>query len=198
MARPLIRLLAVVTGLASLSCARVPAEPPKSALTQAGLAQLQGRTPAILQRDLMNFADRFASSTAAAYDELAAVTPNPEAKRIAIERKVNHVASAYANAPQPSPIAGLLDMLVMTRLLRETSQDPWFAEMFGDHSLKLVIKLRVQEEDLWAQAGRYLTEEQLKELSDAIKVWRETHPGERYVSMVRLSDFPEAKSPAER
>src|SRR4051794_14808852 len=107
MARPLIRPLAVIVGLAALGCART-AEPPKAALSQEGLAQLKSATPAVLQRDLMNFADRFASSTAAAYDELAAVAPTPEARRVAIERKVNHVASAYANATQPSPIAGLL------------------------------------------------------------------------------------------
>jgi hypothetical protein len=82
----------------------------------------------------------------------------------------------------------------MTRLLRETAQDPWFSEIFGDNAPKVVIKLRVQEEDIWTLAKRYLTEAQLKELGDAIQRWREAHPAERYVSMVRLSEFPEAQS----
>jgi hypothetical protein len=195
MKRPLIHLLAGVTAaLLSLGCAQNP-KPAQS--KQAGSSEAfsePGGKREFLQRELMNFADRFASSTAATYDELAAAVPKPEAKRIAIERKVAIAESAFANATEESPIVGLLDMLVMTRLLRETAQDPWFSEIFGDHVPKVVIKLRVQEEDIWTLAARYLTEAQLKELSDAIQRWREAHPAERYVSMVRLSEFPEAQS----
>lgn len=194
MKRPPIHLLAGVMAFISLGCAQSPRPAQaKQAASSEAFSELQN-SHEILQRELMNFADRFASSTAAAYDELASVATDPEAKRIAIERKVSHAASAYVNATEASPIVGLLDMLVMTRLLRETAQDPWFTEIFGDNAPKVVIKLRVQEEDIWKLAGRYLTEGQLKELSAAIQTWRESHPAERYVSMVRLTEFPEAKT----
>jgi len=147
-----------------------------------------------LRRDLMNFADRFASSMVAAYDEIAGKTPRADLKRLILERKLNSVASAYMNAAEPNAIVGLLDMLVMARLLREVSEEAWFSEMFGEHAPGIVIKLRVQEEDIWNLALRYVTEAQLEELRDVIDKWRQAHPAERYVSMVRVSDFPQAQS----
>ena len=198
MKRPLIHLLlAGLAALVSFNCAQSPKSPQAKAdaSSSEAFAELRSKHE-LLRRDLMNFADRFASSMAAAYDELATAVANPLAKRIATERKFTNASSAFANATQENPIVGLLDMLVMTRLLREVAQDAWFTERFGDNTPKLVIKLRVQEEDIWSLAKRYLTEDQLRELSDAIQNWREAHPAERYVSMVRLTEFPEAKSAA--
>src|SRR5687767_119209 len=127
---------------------------------------------------------------------LAGKTPRADLKRLILERKLVSVASAYMNAGEPNAIVGLLDMLVMTRLLREVSEEAWFAEMFSEHAPGIVIKLRVQEQDIWTLALRYVTEAQLEELRDVIDKWRQAHPGERYVSMVRVSDFPQAQSSA--
>jgi hypothetical protein len=179
-------LLIALIGLA-VGCAASGA-PPKNTTSW------ESSSPESLRRDVMNFADRYCSSMVAAYDELASKTPRAEAKRFAMERKYNSVASAYINATEPSAMVGLLDMVVMVQLQRAVSEDAWFTELFGENAPELVARLRVQEDDIWKLSSRYLTEAQLKELRDAIDNWRQTHPTERLMSMIRLSDFPEAKS----
>ena len=181
--------------LALAGCAGSVKQQEKTSGWQSG-ALKDTADPDALRRDLMNFADRFASSMVAAYDEMAGKLSRPELKRLIIERKLTSVASAYMNAVEPKAIVGLLDMLVMTRLLREVSEEAWFMELFGAHAPGIVSKLRVQEEDIWNLAARYVSEAQLEELGDVIDKWRQAHPGERYVSLMRVSDFPQAKSTA--
>src|SRR4051812_7308517 len=100
MKRLLVHLLVGVTALLSFSCAQNPksAQAKQNASSEA-FAEPDGKRE-FLQRELMNFADRFASSTAATYDELAVAVKTPEAKRLAIERKVSNAESAFANATE--------------------------------------------------------------------------------------------------
>ena len=72
----------------------------------------------MVQRDVMNFADRFAGNMADTYDELAARSPSPAAKNAALERKIGNVSAAYVNASASNPIVGLIDMIVTVTLLR--------------------------------------------------------------------------------
>jgi hypothetical protein len=194
---PIFHLLTAVLALAPAGCAGSGKAPPaKTSSWESASAAKPAQTDA-LRRDLMNFADRFASSTVAAYDGLADETAPAAVRSLATERKLNSVASAYVNATAPNATVGLLDMLVMVRLLRESSEDAWFSGKFGAaNASKLFVTLRAQEDDCWALALRYVTREQLSELGGVIEQWRRDHPTERYVSMVRLSDFPQAQSAA--
>jgi hypothetical protein len=49
--------------------------------------------------------------------------------------KIASASAAYSNACDASPVVGLIDMMVMTRLLRQSFEDPWFGEVFGDDGL---------------------------------------------------------------
>ncbi len=142
----------------------------------------------------MTFADRFSSRMSDGYDQLATSSASMAAKDLALNRKVGNVTAAFINAVEESPVVGLIDMLVMVTLVRQSSEDPWFAEMYGEDSARIVALLKVQEEDIWRIGSRYLTQGQLAELREAIDRWRRDHPDQRYVAMVRLSDFADAKS----
>jgi len=83
-------------------------------------------------------------------------------------------------------------MLVMVRLVRESSEEAWFAEMFGEPGARIVAQLKVEEDDISRIGAKYLTESQLAELRDATDRWRHDHPNQRYVAMASISDFPEA------
>jgi len=202
MRRPILHLLIAFAGLAVAGCAaggKSASPPAEKTSSWDSASPVKPAQAEALRRDLMNFADRFTSSTVAAYDGLADKAPPGAAaaavRGLAIERKLNGVTSAYANATEPSVTVGLLDMLVMVRLLRAGSEDAWFSERFGAaNASKLVTTLRAQEDDLWRLALRYVTAEQLTELSDVIETWRREHPSERYVSMVRVADFPQAQA----
>jgi len=194
-----VHLLALVIGLTLAGCAASGTsskKPSREASTAFGASsQWRSADPAVMQRDVMGFADRFAGTMAATYDELAARSPSPAAANAALDRKIGNVTAAYINATRPSPIVGLIDMIVTVTLLRHASEDPWFTEMYGADAAKVVASLATLEADVWGIGSRYLTDSQLVELREAIDRWRRDHPDERYVSTVRLADFPEARSP---
>jgi hypothetical protein len=145
------------------------------------------------QRDVMNFSGRFASAMADAYDQLAASAKTQKARDTALDRKRGNVTAALVNATDENPLVGLMDMLVMVTIVRQSSEDPWFTELFGDDGAKLIAVLKDEETDIWQIGSRYLTPAQLTEIHDVINHWRRDHPNQRYVAMVRLTDFPEAK-----
>lgn len=156
-------------------------------------AKWHASDPGLIQRDVMNFADRFAASVADACDELAERATSPAAKNVARDRKIGTVTAAYTNAVEFSPIAGLIDMIVGVTLVRQSCEDPWFTEMFGaDTAAPVVAMLKAQERDIWEIGGRYMTEGQCAELREEIARWRREHSGQRYVGWVRLRDFPRA------
>jgi hypothetical protein len=149
-----------------------------------------------VQRDVMNFADRFAGSMAGVYDELAAAATTPAARNGALERKIGNCSAAYVNASASNPIVGLIDMVVMVSLLRRASAEPWFADLVGaDGAARVTRALESHEADINAVAARYLTENQIDELGKAINRWHDGHAGQHYVATVRIADFPEARAP---
>jgi hypothetical protein len=193
MKRRLVHCLVVFSGIAIAGCAadRGSANGPAAF---AADAQWQRINPGMLQQDLMSFSDRFGTATADAYDLLADSATSYEAKRMAMGRKTGTLMAAVNNAVNENPIVGLMDMLVLVTLVRQSSEDLWFTNMFGDDAAKTVAVLRAQENDVWSVASRYFTPSQLAELRAAIDRWRRDNPDQRYVAMVRLSDFPGARS----
>jgi hypothetical protein len=145
----------------------------------------------------MSYADRFCSAIADAYDQLDAGAATPQAKEIALNRKVGNITAAIVNASDDNPVAGLLDMLVMASLTRASTEDAWFTAAFGADGVRVVAVHRQLEDEIWQIAAQYLSARQLGELHDSIDHWRRDHPEQRYVAMVRLSDIarPRIDSP---
>jgi hypothetical protein len=151
--------------------------------------------PRILHEELTSFADRFCSAIVNAYDRLSDRATTTQAKDIALTRKVGIATAAISNAVQDNPVAGLLDMMVMARLTRESAQDPWFIEAFGGEEAAQVLAVHMRQEDeIWQIAEPYLSANQITELTESIDRWRRDHPDQRNVAWVRLSDFSRAKS----
>ncbi len=148
----------------------------------------------LLQLDVMNFADRFSVRMTDSFDQLADASTTTAAKDMALRRKIDITTASFINAVNINPVLGMTDMLVMVRLIRLSCEERWFTNMFGENAQRLVAVLRVEEEDIWRLGGRYLTPDQLEELRHATDHWWHDHPDQRYVAMVRLSDFPEAGS----
>jgi hypothetical protein len=154
--------------------------------------------PARIQVDTMGFADRFVTTMGGVYDEIERGTSASAVKDAAHQLKTDLALGAFSAAVNPRPIAGMIDMLVLVTLLRQIAEDPWTAELFGPHSAALIATLRREEADIRSMARRYLTDSQLKELSDLAKHWHENHPGDRAVSRVHLADLPEANRTPEQ
>jgi hypothetical protein len=151
--------------------------------------------PARIQADTIGFADRLITSMTWVYDDLEQRSSTPAARDAAHQLKTELAIGSVSNAVNPRPIAGLMDMVVLVRLLRQIAEDPGTARTFGADAPRLVDALNQKEADLRTVASQYLTDPQLAEVDRLADHWYKTHPGERSVSHVHLADMPEPNAP---
>ena len=179
-------LAALVAG-----CATTTSSPTKPSRTES----LRTMDPARIQADTMGFADRLITSMTGVYDDLEQRASTPTARDTAHQLKTELAIGSVSNAVNPRPIVGLMDMVVLVRLLRQIAEDPETAQTFGADAPRLVRALKQKEADLRTVASRYLTDPQLAEVDQLTDHWYQTHPGERSVSHVHLADMPEPNAP---
>ena len=152
--------------------------------------------PEQVERMTMNFAARYITATSDVYDQVRTRSMTPEARALAQQSKLNASLGALANAVDPSPVLGLMDMTLMVALKKEIAEDPWAAEEFGlDNAAKIDAVLTTYDAIIWDIAGTYLTSNQVAQLHDLVKQWREQHPGQRLVGGARLADFTHHQDP---
>jgi hypothetical protein len=148
--------------------------------------------PVRIQADTVGFADRFVTAMTSVCDKLEASAAMPAAKDYAHQLKTDLALGAISDAVNPRPVAGLMDLVVLVRLLRQIAEGPNTATLFGPDAADLVDSLHRQEADLHAVARQYLTDPQLAELDQLADRWHTAHPTERSASHTHLADLPEA------
>jgi hypothetical protein len=186
------RILTALLAASVAGCAThtsPPTNPPSRA------ESLRTMDPTRIQADTMGFADRLITAMTRVYDDLERRAPTPAARDTAHQLKTELAIGAVGNAVNPRPIAGLMDMLVLVRLLRQIGEDPGTAQTFGADTPGLVEALRQKEADLRAVARQYLTDPQLAEVDQLADQWHKAHPGQRSVSQFHLADMPEPNAP---
>jgi hypothetical protein len=151
--------------------------------------------PVRIQADTMGFADRFVNAMTGICDRLEARAPSPAAKDNAHQLKTDLALGAISDAVNPRPVAGLMDLVVLVRVLRHIAEDPKTAATFGPDAADLVEALKRQEADIHSLARQYLTDAQLAELDGLADEWHRLHPNERSASHTHLADLPEANRP---
>ncbi len=146
--------------------------------------------PEQVERVTMNFAVRYMTATADVYDQVRTHSATPEARALAQQSKLNANVGALANAVDPNPVLGLMDMTLMVALTKEIAEEPWAQEEFGpDNAAKILAVLTTYDSIIWDTAATYLTPEQVAQLHVLVREWREQHPGQRLVGGARLADF---------
>src|SRR5206468_4006326 len=193
----LTSLLLLVTAVAGCAAIHRATAPPTDAATAAALRVLSLRKmdPVRIQVDTMGFADRFVTAMSDAYDEIERDAPSAAARDATHRLKTDMAIGAIGNAVNPRPIAGMMDMVAMVTLLRRIADDPWTARTMGPNTRPLVDRLVQLEGDAHALAVRYLTDQQLTEIGQAVDQWRAAHPEERYVSHLHQADLTAANLP---
>jgi cell division septation protein DedD len=146
-------------------------------------------TRAQLHAELMDFADRFASSVATYASEFENQLPSPQARLAASRLRFYPLASAFEIASGPDPGVALLDMVVLVTLGRIVWEEHWRPQVFGDPAEIMVKDLQKLEADIWSIAKRVLTQEEEEELRALILEWRQKNPEEISTSFVRFNDF---------
>ena len=161
--------------------------------TSSTVAEEKEAAPSITQEELrqeiMRFAGRSAEQLDDAYFKLEEGFKTPKARRAALENSGAYVTSAVDIAIGPNPEVNMLDMVVLVTLSRIVVEEYWVPKVFGDEAKILVEVFRRQEADIWSIAAKVLTREQLQELRDSIRQYRNRDPDRVFVEATRFGDF---------
>jgi hypothetical protein len=144
-----------------------------------------------LQAAVLSYADRYIATIAQASLEFERDLPTPEARLLASRRRVYSVSAVAEIAAGPNPGPALLDMVVTTTLNRIVWDEYFRPQVFGMPATVMVDAYKTMEADVWDQAAKVMTTDQMDELKDVIIEWRINHPEQFAVDYIRFSDFGE-------
>lgn len=150
-----------------------------------------------LQALVMSMADTYVAGMTQNAILLERQATTPEARYQAHAIKYLSSNAAFDIAVGPSPSAALLDLLVLSRLfpisIDRRIAHPRVVPLIKEHGQEFAETCRRLEAEIWKDAARVLTTEQLQELRELIDEWLEERPDVLFVHLVRLSDFTELR-----
>ena len=89
-------------------------------------------------------------------------------------------------------------MVALVHLQGKAWEKSSIKKRFGDKAMLLFDSQKNLEDDIDAIALKVMSPEQLGNIETLVNEWIEKHPGQRYVSYIRFSDFAELKYPQQR
>lgn len=148
---------------------------------------------AILQADLMSYADRYASIAAQAIDDVESLAPPPDVRRLFTADLVFSAAAAYTIAADADPQVALLDMVVLASLGRMIFEEHWLPRR-GVYAEPVVAALQDLELQAWKISDQFMTADQKAELRERIETFRLANPELTTFSHLRFADFPSKRA----
>lgn len=172
-------------------CATGPSEPaPQASRVVDGAEAGERITSSELDQLTRAFADRYVGLLYSVCDDIKKDNPDPvqrlEAQAILLDCSTN----VYDIASNADPFTRVLDLVVVTSLLRQVWVDDGRATaVFGERGEPLARGMVRAQEEVRALAVRVLTAEQLGMVDSLIDDWRAENPEMTKVSFVRFSNF---------
>ena len=154
-----------------------------------GAQDPQAITDAVLQADLMSYADRYASIAAQAIEDVERLEPPPNLRRTVMGDLVFSAAAAFTIAAEVDPQIALLDMVVMATLGRMIYEEIRLPE-HGSYVEPVMVAMTKLEDQAWRIADPVLTTTQKTELLERIETFHITNPELTSFSHLRFADFP--------
>lgn len=148
-----------------------------------------------LQSLVMSMADEYVSSVS----EVAFLHLRPKAQtsneRVLIQSFMrNSFGAATEIAAGRNPDIGLLDMLVLVTLQRETFENYWIPNIWGEERGRdALAQLKNTERGLWQRSSRLLSPDQQATLRSLIDAWLEENPDRLVVELIRFDKFADAR-----
>ena len=181
--------------LALAGCSSVPlVSHPKTLVTSGQLTNTPAGvvTSAILQSQVMRFADTYVAVVSQGCDDVTAGTTNTDVRLAALRWKLSQATAAYNDATGENPSANALDLLVLTTIARGVVQD-YGAAAYGTNVARPLLQAQISmESNAWTMASSILTPSQQGELRDLIQQWHEKFPHQHEVGAIRFREFAAA------
>jgi len=151
---------------------------------------VQELTKMQLQNRLFDLCDLWASMMKSLFDPLIDEATDPDVRSSLTEQKLRSSVSGYTIGVTSDPVSGMLDMMVLSRLLeRSWAPGPRTTEYFGDLAPRVSAGLALAEKKIWKIAGGLLSAGERAQLEERIDRWLSDSPELKSVSFARLSDI---------
>jgi hypothetical protein len=148
-----------------------------------------GITEAQLDDQLRRYADRFITRVTLATNTIANELPTPAEQLVMHQWKAVSMSTIVELAIGDNAVTNLLDMMVLTTLTRQTLENYWIPERFGEDGQPLLDSYIVLEDDIWSIADRVLTPQQQDDLTSLLEEWSRDNPEQVYPWYIRLNEF---------
>jgi hypothetical protein len=136
-----------------------------------------------------DFADKYFNYILDASEAVMQGNEDLQQRRVMNGMRLLAVSSMYDIATSPDTLMQLVNQMVVVTLQNYYWVDSGRAKwMWGDRSQRLVENLRRAREDIWDNAARVFTDEQIEELDLLIATWWSRRGGSQFVSYVRVGD----------
>lgn len=137
--------------------------------------------PAVVQAEVLRYADAFTSQSSAAMDDYARRVDTPEAQIQTLNWKVLLGNSVLGIATGPNPTANLLDLVSLATLTRHSLELQASNAVPPGAFDTWLDKSRALETNAWRLAAAVLTTDQQTKLREAIEQWRVQNPADSAV-----------------
>ena len=190
--------LALLT-LAGGGCGHLffPSSQPKASITSLKPAAGEPISMAILEIEVMRFADSYASLEAQAADDFIAKASTAEARMAGVKWKLGQATAAYIDATGPNAALNALDLVVLATAARMVVES-YGMEVFGEAALPVLQTQRRLETNAWELVDRVLKPDQQKQLMNMIEAWRRQNPDQRHVDAIRFRELATAVGMAQQ
>lgn len=143
-----------------------------------------------LREEIERFVYRFGGNLLSLLDEMEDKVHTPEQRHEVHQWKRNLVYSLVEIGSGSDPDIALLDILVLTTLVRMESEDRLALQVFsGENRKGWLAAVRQNEKESWLLAEKVLDPEQQTTLRRLIQDWKINNPEAENITSVRFSDF---------
>jgi hypothetical protein len=143
-----------------------------------------------LREEIERFVYRYGGNLLSLLDAIEDEGHTPEQRQKVHQWKRNLVYSLVEIGIGPDPEVALLDILVLTSLVRMESEDRLVLQVFsGNKGQEWLSAVRKSERESWLLAEKVLDPEQQTTLRKLIRDWQINNPEADNISSVRFSDF---------
>jgi hypothetical protein len=170
---------------------------PRAEITSLKEIATEPVSMALLEIEVMRFADSYASLEAEAADDFVAIASTPAARIAGVKWKLGQATAAYIDATGPNAALNALDLVVLATASRMVAEDQGM-ELFGEAALPVVETQRRLETNAWDLVSRVLKPDQKQELMGMIEAWRRQNPNQRHVDAIRFRELAAAVGMAQQ
>jgi len=151
---------------------------------------VQELTKVQLQNRLFDLCDLWASQMKSLFDPLIDEATDTEIRSSLTEQKLRSTVSGYTIAVTSDPVSGMLDMMVLSRLLAKSwAPGPRTTDWFGEFAPRVSAGLAAAEAKVRNAGGALLSASERAQLEERIDRWMKESSDLTSVSFARLSDI---------